>query len=329
LIINILNSDCNIWNKDYVVAEITNQMLSSTDHIYIHTNSEGPCARSLGLYSLLDWLTDRFNYPKTKISISTCNLLEQHKEYQIKILPQTVYLESAKNHAGIAILNSFKTFNDKFKLFGNFIGHSNLPRLKLSSHLYTDKDTSLQTYHTKITSDYHRPFIAIEDLMCSGESWETIKKAINLIKNSPIILDEIQTYPILNPVTFNIYNMYPNFFIEIVNVTYFTGNTFYLDEKIWRPILMKTPFIVQGPQWFLKNLKHLGFITFDNFWDEGYSEDPANIQADAIIKNIEYLKTKSITELQNMYNSMQDILDHNYNVMMNLDKNTILEKFVQ
>lgn len=63
--------------------------------------------------------------------------------------------------------------------------------------------------------------------------------------------------------------------------------------------------------------------------NKGYREDPANILADAIIKNIEYLKTKSTTELQHMYNSMQDILDHNYNVMMNLDKNTILEKFVQ
>lgn len=326
--IEIENSDCTIWNKENVVAEIVKQMLSSADYIHLTTNGEGPCAESLGLYNLLDFLTEKFSYPKNKISITTCNLLEQHCEYQINISPQMVYLLSAKKHANI-VKDCTKIFDKNFKLFGNFIGHSNLPRLKLASYLYSIKDVCLQTYHTKLTNDYYKAFIAFDDLMCSGENWRNIERALMLIKNSPIVLDEIQTYPILNPTTFNITNVYPNFFIEIVNVTYFTGNTFYLDEKIWRPILMKTPFIVQGPQWFLKNLKRLGFKTFDNFWDEGYSEDPANIQADAIINNIEYLKSKSITELQNMYNSMQEILDHNFNVMMSLDKNILLKEFVQ
>lgn len=326
MIIHIENSDCNIWNKDFVVSELTKQMVNKEDSICITTNNEGPCAESLGLYNLLDTLTQKFNYPKQKISITTCNLIEKHSDYVIKIVPQIKYLDSAVKHRNI-VKDPEKIFDKDFKIFGNFIGHGNLPRLKLASYLYSIREQCLQTYHTTVTAEYHKPFLAIEEMMFTGESWKNIQRAIELIKNSPIILDEIQTYPILNPATFNITNVYPNFFVEIVNMTYFTGNTFYVDEKIWRPILMKTPFIVQGPHWFIQNLKMLGFKTFDNFWDEGYSEDPANIQADAIIKNIDLLKAKSNKELQQMYNDMLPILEHNYQVMINLNKNKIMNLF--
>ena len=42
--------------------------------------------------------------------------------------------------------------------------------------------------------------------------------------------------------------------------------------------MLLTPFIVQGSQWFLHRLRDMGFQTFDRWWDEGYSEDPANHQ---------------------------------------------------
>ena len=75
--------------------------------------------------------------------------------------------------------------------------------------------------------------------------------------------------------------------------------------------MLSTPFIVQGPQWYLHRLRDLGFQTFDRWWDEGYAEDPADHQPHEIVKVINQLKTKSITELSKMYTEMQPVLAHN------------------
>jgi hypothetical protein len=147
---------------------------------------------------------------------------------------------------------------------------------------------------------------------------DKVENALTFLLHCPLTLDKIDEYPILCPQTLNITKVYPDFFIELVNLTYFTGNTFYLDEKIWRPIQLKTPFIVQGPQWFLQNLKRLGFRTFNDYWDEGYSEDPTNIQVLAICDIITELSTLTTQQLKDMYVDMQPILEHNYQLMQTL-----------
>jgi hypothetical protein len=113
-------------------------------------------------------------------------------------------------------------------------------------------------------------------------------------------------------------DQYNDFFVEIACESYFTGKTFFPTEKTWRAITMRTPFIIQGPQNYLKNLKLLGFKTFDRWWDEGYSEDPADYQPLEILKVIEYLNTKTLDEIYNMYLEMHDILEHNYQTLQSL-----------
>jgi hypothetical protein len=291
--------------------------------IKLSTNNEGPCAESLGLYDLLDSACKKFNYPKSKISLQTCNLVEQHQEYQIDIRPQFIYLNSAKKVRVEDIKE--KKFDGKLKHFGLFIGHSNLPRLHLSSHvraLYKNK--TCQTFHYTRNSDYHKPFLFLENMISGKFPWKDVNRAIKLVKQSPIVIDEINQYPILSPETFNICKIYNTFFVDIVCLTYFSGNTFYIDEKIWRPMLSKTPFIVQGPQFFLQRLQHLGFKTFKNYWSEGYSEDPAEHQNHEIFKVLKKLSKLSIAELANMYEDMKLILDHNYNLMHQITKNDFM-----
>jgi hypothetical protein len=81
---------------------------------------------------------------------------------------------------------------------------------------------------------------------------------------------------------------------------------------------MKTPFIIQGPTWFLENLKKLGFKTFSKFWNEGYSEDPPAIALLGILEVINTLQKLTAQEISTMYNEMKPILEHNYTTLMNL-----------
>ena len=83
-------------------------------------------------------------------------------------------------------------------------------------------------------------------------------------------------------------------------------------------MLMRTPFIVQGPQNFIRNLHKLGFKTFHEFWDEGYSEDPSDCQVRAIIETIQTLAKKNHKDLRDMYNTMLPKLEHNRNLLKTL-----------
>lgn len=317
------NNDSNIINFEELVVYLCEKMIAKSP-IVISLANEGPCARSLGLYDLLDRLSDRFNYEKSSITIITCNLIESHPEYQIDITPQTMYLESAQEFNARGLITE-KKFDENFRYFGNFIGHGNLHRLHTASWL-NDKysSQSLQTYHYSMGKEYHRIFVAIEDMMFISYDRSEIDRAYDFLKSCPHVLDNIEAYPILNPTTLNITKVYPDFFVEIVNLTYFSGNTFYIDEKIWRPIIMRTPFLVQGPQNFIKNLKKLGFKTFDRWWNEGYSEDPGRSQVDGIFQVIKEISELSIDQLQEMYDDMSEVLDHDLDLLMDLDSSDFL-----
>ena len=316
--IEISTNDSRICNPEQVILDLV-RAFRHNHNIVISMKGEGPCARSLRLYDLLDKLCDEFEFLKENITIETCNLIEQHDEYNIIRKPQMFYLNRAKQYYNNIASNN-KVFDENFKHVGHFIGHGNKYRLQLASALFTNHNTqSLQTYHCDATDEYHRVHMGIEDMLFGGCTDQEFDNACKLIKASPLSLDQIDGYPILMPETLNITKVYPNFFVELTSLTYFSGDTFYVDEKIWRPMLMKTPFMIQGPKDFITNLHKLGFKTFGNYWDEGYSQDDSNCHVPAIIENIKRLSTMSLVELKEMYQDMNSILEHNFIRLMSIN----------
>jgi hypothetical protein len=207
------------------------------------------------------------------------------------------------------------------KHFGCLIGRSNTIRLLAAGHLYTyHKDKTFLTYHYQSKNNYHREHVGLQDIMYffSTKSDE-FQSALNLLQDCPILVDRSQTYPILHP-----YNLivpctwYKDFLIDIVCETFCSGKTFFITEKFWRAVVTKTPFIVYGPQFFLKRLKKLGFKTFDRWWDEGYDEDPYLYSHNEIQKSINSVAAMSLDDLNSMYQDMSSALEHNYHRMMEL-----------
>lgn len=324
--IQVLTNDGSIRQLDQVILDITSAVMKGQD-VVISTRSEGPCCQHVGMYALLDKICSQFSFPKNRVFIHTANLIETHPEYNIiKDFNFWELERSIENSKKITVGN--KSFNQDFKHFGNFIGHSNKYRLQTSSELYARyQDKTIQSYHCQVTDPYHRAYIGIEDLMFVGQSQLTIDNAYQHIKRAPIKLDTINTFPILQPANINLIKYYSQFFVEIVNLTFFSGNTFYVDEKIWRPMLALTPFIVQGPANLIKNLRRLGFKTFESWWDEGYSEDPDDCQVDCIFENLERLSQQSVDELKLMYHDMMPTLVHNRNLLYKLTKQKVESVF--
>jgi hypothetical protein len=222
-----------------------------------------------------------------------------------------------------------------------FVGRSNAPRLSLASYIIKYyKNKSLCSYHFNTNDDFHKSNIGIEDLLTKYNKQNLIMGA-EFLQQCPILLESTQSVTIDKSLSLNpaqqllkkdsaiFCQAYQDFFVEIVCESYFTGNTFFVTEKTWRPMLLKTPFIVQGPRNFLHNLRKIGFQTFDQWWDEGYAEDPADHQITEIKKLLDWLAQKTTSELNSMYSSMHDVLEHNYQLIMKLTKQDFLKLHVK
>jgi len=314
--INVATIDSLVWDPEQVALELILK-LNIYRSVKINLMREAPDIVSTKLDKIIDTVLS-YGFVADQIEIHTGNIVESYNK--VNIIKHPEWMFELSNFKKIApLLDKQKQI---IQHFGCLIGRSNQQRLIMASHMWAHyKDKTFLTYHYCSQTDYHREHIGLEEIMYYfGTSSPEYTEALNLLQFSPILQDTIKTYPILMPENVTIpCSWYKNFFVDLVCETFTTGNTFFVTEKFWRAVSTKTPFIIQGPQHILRRLKQLGFKTFDRWWDEGYDEDPYPAGQDEIKKVLAKLSAISLVDINNMYQDMQLVLDHNYNHMMNLD----------
>jgi hypothetical protein len=104
---------------------------------------------------------------------------------------------------------------------------------------------------------------------------------------------------------------------SIVAETNFDNDYSFYTEKIVKPIIAERLFIVFSGQYYLRNLRSLGFRTFDGIIDETYDtiEDPTTRFARAF-KQMEYLITLSQADV---LEKIREIVEHNKRIMFETD----------
>ena len=115
---------------------------------------------------------------------------------------------------------------------------------------------------------------------------------------------------------------YSNIKVDIVNETYYLeDDQCHLTEKIFKPMMLEKPFVVNSTKGYLKELKRLGFKTFSEVIDESY--DDAN-------NDIRYkLVVDAAKELASIYNTnkVKQICKHNKNLFFSIShKKDIVKK---
>lgn len=93
-----------------------------------------------------------------------------------------------------------------------------------------------------------------------------------------------------------------------------SDHTVFLSEKVFKPIVCYHPFIIMGNRGSLKKLRELGYKTFDGFIDESYDDLPTFERYAAIVESIK--KVIAIKDKFGWYESMREILEHNYQTIM-------------
>lgn len=310
--VSISCTDGQVWNPESVLAELIDYA-QTNQALVVDTFNEGPCLQTSGLEKLVGMAADCAGIPDNRVTITTSNLLNSATRFKENKFIKGWFapIEHVRAHTN--------NFSKQIKFhFAHFVSRSNWPRLYIASHLnQLHADKTLQSFHWQPNHDYHKNHLGLETLL--NKYGPTVaKQCLSFLQGCPIYFENVPTYP-MHFDSGNIYSQYPNFFVEIVCEPFYSGNTFCVSEKTWRAIQTRTPFIVQGPRYFLKNLKRLGFKTFDAWWSEGYDEDPWDHKPEEIVKLIDSLAQKNLNELNQIYEQMQPILDHNYTVLQKLN----------
>jgi hypothetical protein len=324
--IRIPTSDGVIWEQHLIYTEIACAMAKKTPIVLDFIN-EGPDISQLAFYSFLDKLSTELDYNLENIIIKTSNLLETHNKIKIISSPPMHLLENAKEYITPIRKES------QLKHFGIFIGRGNGPRLHLASYINKHyKNKSLTSYRFNLKDEFHLSNIGIETIIKECNTANVLTE-IEFLINCPVIAYNTNLITVNKNSSLNhaqqllqgdkdfFTRLYKDFFIEIVCESYFTGKTFFPTEKIWRPMILKTPFMLQGPVNFLRNLKKLGFKTFSKFWDESYDEDGGVLALETIKRNVDRLSLLATKDLNDLYADMENILEHNYQLLMTLTSN--------
>jgi hypothetical protein len=299
----VICADSFIWNYNETVEFL---VAHQNQHIYLDLNNEAPDCEVIGLYRLLD------NFDFAGVIIQTQNQLETHNQYGIEYVPMR-YLNVRK-----PVDAMYHVWN-KQKIFSAYYGRPLWHRLALATHLYVKhRDRSLINLRGNFQDPDNRKLFEIQDLFYQAP--EQFKDFAKLVDHLPLLVEEQDGYTPgvedTSGFTDQLLDFYTQILIDIVTESYTSGNIFYPTEKTFRPMLMKKPFIAMAPRNFLIYLRQMGFRTFHDFWSEDYDGYDATDKFQHIVKLIDYLATRSIAELETMYNKMQPILDHNYNMLL-------------
>lgn len=296
----IIPADTFMWNE----TELLNFLIANqNNHIVIDTNKEGCCADSIGLYKLLNL------FKFESVTIDTNNILEQHKTYRITGNKFFKFLNTGNN-----TYKEYHTWNGG-NVFGAFYNRPIWHRIGLAAELY--EHNTLLNFRANPHNEDNRELFELQKLF--EVSPDSVKKFLNLADNFPIQLEIQDGYTVgatTQQHTDQLCQFYPNIFIDIVAETFVSGRTFFVTEKTVRPMLLKKPFIIMGPKNFMIYLRQMGFRTFYEYWNEDYDGYEGKEKYLRIIEVIKVIAKKSPTELLQMYDSMQNILEHNYNLLI-------------
>lgn len=93
----------------------------------------------------------------------------------------------------------------------------------------------------------------------------------------------------------------------------------YFTEKTTKAIASNMPFVIIGVSGILKRLHKIGFKTFGEFWDESYDEiEDYSERFEKIKEIINWVASKDLKELTDIYNKMIPIFEHNKMVLNNI-----------
>jgi hypothetical protein len=113
---------------------------------------------------------------------------------------------------------------------------------------------------------------------------------------------------------------YKHIALDIVTESVYNYPYPQITEKTLRPISCKRMFIVVGAPGTLRLLQCKGFITFAHVIDERYDTETDPVRRwHMVCRAIKQFVSKPLKEIQTIVSRHQDVLEHNFQVLVNLE----------
>ena len=267
--------------------------------IILDQKHEGWDIVETGLEQVVKQCADNLHIPYTKISFRSSDRLTKSSIFKHEFNNNKMFWEqftpsySSPSENNYALLLGRAT-NERLYAF-SISSNNNSIR---TCHLNTE-------YITEHNSDF-RQFICEHN-----NKWQSIKN------NLPY--SDIGDY-IKPPIIFgnakdkNFWSMiYDRVSIEVVCETNTASGTFFITEKTIRPISYGRLFLIIGSPNYERNLKELGFDTFDDILDKAYDTESSYIRVDKVFNSLQKFMLNPVD-----YNTITDRLKNNQQRLIEL-----------
>jgi hypothetical protein len=203
-------------------------------------------------------------------------------------------------------LNDLQPYDVKDRYFDLLLGRKKLHRDLAYKRFQNDPRNTL-TYLGDNSSSFKDPARWIWE-ETGLENHHNVEWTVNQVSyyNHRISLSQIIPIKVYNQTAYS-----------LIAETNFEDHFSFYTEKTAKPILAKRLFVALAGRYFLRNLRGLGFKTFDGIIDESYDTEIAfHTRMSQALDQIEYLMTRPQEEI---LAQVQPICDHNFMTMYNTD----------
>ena len=108
--------------------------------------------------------------------------------------------------------------------------------------------------------------------------------------------------------------------MSLISDTIFFKPQGFVSEKVFKPIMYLQPFLVAGPPHYLKDIRDMGFKTFNGLIDESYDEElDDKVRLEKVIGEIIRLSNLPIEELKYKLRESEETLIYNQMKLLSFD----------
>jgi len=118
--------------------------------------------------------------------------------------------------------------------------------------------------------------------------------------------------------------------VSIIHETHSNHESVFLSEKIFKPIIVKHPFIIMGSPGLLALLKSYGYKTFHPYIDESYDSEPnLIIRKNMILAELDKIINMTDSQRIHFHKQIADITEFNRSHLYNYSNRQTYGKTIQ
>jgi hypothetical protein len=281
---------------DLAFIDKVNRLRLYCDHVYVIATEVHP--------EIVEFIR---NSDHANITFYICGLLNfEMKNAQVKQFMD--WFETSTyfyRHWLPEILTRLRPFETKYRAFDILLGRKKLHRDELFRNCQTQPGIGIVTYF----NDHNT------QLGNNPEEWIWEHTGVRVDKTPEWTVDRVNYYghtmSLSQIIPINIYNQTA---YSVIAETCFHHDFAFFTEKTVKPIIAKRLFVMFAGQYYLANLRKLGFKTFDGIIDESYDEE-----FDVVVRS--QLAWEQMVWLANqpqeqILKQIRPIVEHNFEVMM-------------